>query len=135
MSLSRRCLWTCLVSLSTIVSFSSSTSVFSGQTRTGNSLPRQPMKDTARIEIDKGIDAYKSGLIDTAIRHFQKATELNSGLLLAKQHLADALARNVVTGLNTEANLEIARQAIDETKQVLATEPCDLNSLRKIAAL
>jgi tetratricopeptide (TPR) repeat protein len=66
----------------------------------------------ARDQLNKGVDAYKSARYEEAIGHFQKATELDPSLPMAKSYLATALAQNVVPGLDTPENLKTAQQAI-----------------------
>ncbi len=63
----------------------------------------------ARDQLNKGVDAYKSGKYEEAIGHFQKATELDPSLPMAKTYLATALAQNVVPGLDTPENLKTAQ--------------------------
>ncbi len=74
----------------------------------------------ARDQLNKGVDAYKSTKYEEAIDHFQKATQLDPSLPMAKSYLATALAQNVVPGLTTPDNLKTAQQAIDIFQEVLA---------------
>lgn len=89
----------------------------------------------ARDQLNKGVDAYKSARYEEAIGHFQKATELDPSLPMAKSYLATALAQSVVPGLDTPENLKNAQQAIDMFKEVLNKDPKDVNSLKQIAAI
>ncbi|MGA2571907.1 MAG: tetratricopeptide repeat protein [Terracidiphilus sp.] len=89
----------------------------------------------ARDQLNKGCEAYKSGHYDEAIEHFQKATELDPTLPMAKTYLATALAQNVAPGVTTPDNLKTANQAIDIFKQVLASNPNDQNSKKQIAGI
>ena len=89
----------------------------------------------ARDQLNKGVEAYKSAHYEEAIGHFQKATELDPSLPMAKSYLATALAQNVVPGLTTPENLKNAQQAISIFQEVLAKEPNDVNSLKKIASI
>jgi len=89
----------------------------------------------ARDQLNKGVDAYKSAHYEEAIGHFQKATELDPTLPMAKTYLATALAQNVVPGLDTQENLKTAQQAISIFQQVLAKDPSDANSLKQIAGI
>ena len=89
----------------------------------------------ARDQLNKGVDAYKSAHYEEAIEHFQKATELDPNLPMAKTYLATALAQNVVPGLTTPDNMKTANQAIDIFKDVLATKPNDVNSMKQIAGI
>ena len=92
-------------------------------------------KLAARDQLNKGCEAYKSGHYDEAIEHFQKATELDPTLPMAKTYLATALAQNVAPGVTTPDNLRTADQAIDIFKQVLASNPNDQNSKKQIAGI
>ena len=89
----------------------------------------------ARDQLNKGVDAYKSARYEEAIGHFQKATQLDPSLPMAKSYLATALAQNVVPGLDTPDNMKTANQAIDIFKEVLDKEPNDVNSLKQIAGI
>jgi tetratricopeptide (TPR) repeat protein len=89
----------------------------------------------ARDQLNKGVDAYKSGKYEEAIGHFQKATELDPSLPMAKSYLATALAQNIVPGLDTPENLKTADQAISIFQEVLSKRPDDVNSIKQIAGI
>jgi tetratricopeptide (TPR) repeat protein len=89
----------------------------------------------ARDQLNKGVEAYKSTHYEEAIGHFQKATELDPSLPMAKSYLATALSQNVVPGLETPDNLKTAQQAIDMFQEVLAKDPHDVNSMKQIAGI
>jgi len=89
----------------------------------------------ARDQLNKGVDSYKSGKYEEAIGHFQKATELDPTLPMAKSYLATALSQNIVPGLDTPDNLKTANQAISIFQEVLAKDPNDVNSLKQIAGI
>jgi tetratricopeptide (TPR) repeat protein len=89
----------------------------------------------ARDQLNKGVDAYKSARYEEAIGHFQKATELDPSLPMAKSYLATALAQDVVPGLDTPENLKTAQQAISMFQEVLAKDPSDVNSAKQIAGI
>jgi len=89
----------------------------------------------ARDQLNKGVDAYKGQHYEEAIGHFQKATQLDPSLPMAKSYLATALAQNVVAGLDTPDNLKTAQQAIDIFQDVLAKDPTDVNSLKQVAGI
>jgi tetratricopeptide (TPR) repeat protein len=89
----------------------------------------------ARDQLNKGVESYKAGKYEEAIGHFQKATELDPNLPMAKSYLATALSQNVVPGLDTPSNLKTAQQAITIFKEVLAKDPNDINSLKQIAGI
>jgi tetratricopeptide (TPR) repeat protein len=89
----------------------------------------------ARDQLNKGVEAYKSAHYEEAIGHFQKATELDPSLPMAKSYLATALAQNVVPGLDTAENMKTANQAIGMFQEVLNKDPKDVNSLKQIAGI
>jgi tetratricopeptide (TPR) repeat protein len=89
----------------------------------------------ARDQLNKGVEAYKSARYEEAIGHFQKATELDPTLPMAKTYLATALAQNVVPGLDTPENNKTAQQAIGIFQEVLAKDPTDVNSIKQIAGI
>jgi tetratricopeptide (TPR) repeat protein len=89
----------------------------------------------ARDQLNKGVEAYKSARYEEAIDHFQKATQLDPSLPMAKTYLATALAQNVVPGLDSAENLKTAQQAIGIFQEVLANNPSDANSLKQIAGI
>jgi hypothetical protein len=89
----------------------------------------------ARDQLNKGVDSYKSGKYEEAIGHFQKATELDPTLPMAKSYLATALSQNIVPGLDTAENMKTANQAISIFQEVLAKDPNDVNSLKQIAGI
>jgi len=89
----------------------------------------------ARDQLNKGVIAYKGARYEEAIDHFQKATQLDPKLPMAKTYLATALAQNVVPGMDTPENLKTAQQAISIFQEVLAKDPSDVNSLKQIAGI
>lgn len=89
----------------------------------------------ARDELNKGVKAFKSAHYDEAINRFQKATELDSGLPIAKQYLGTALAQTVIDGLDTPENLKVAQRAIDVFQQVLGKNSHDVVSMKWIAGI
>jgi tetratricopeptide (TPR) repeat protein len=92
-------------------------------------------KLAARDQLNKGVDAYKSAHYEEAIDHFERATQLDPALPMAKSYLATALAQNVVPGLDTPDNLKTAQQSIDIFQQVLDKDPNDVNSMKQIAGI
>ncbi len=89
----------------------------------------------ARDQLNKGVDAYKAGHYDEAIEHFQKATELDPKLSMAKTYLGSALEQNVVPQLDTPENVKTAMQAIAIFQEALDQNPNDVNSMKQIAGL
>ena len=89
----------------------------------------------ARDQLNKGVEAYKGQHYEEAIGHFQKATQLDPSLPMAKSYLATALAQNVIPGSDTPDNLKTAQQAIAIFQEVLDKDPNDVNSLKQIAGI
>jgi tetratricopeptide (TPR) repeat protein len=89
----------------------------------------------ARMELNKGVAAYKAGKPETAINHFQEAVKDEPGLPMAKLYLATALAGTVVPGLDSADNIKIAQRAVSTYQEVLADDPNDVSSLKGIAGL
>jgi tetratricopeptide (TPR) repeat protein len=107
-----------------------------GQTPAANDPhPSLFKKLQARDELNKGVKAFKAAHYDEAISRFQKATELDSGLPIAKQYLGTALAQTVIDGLDTPENLKVAQRAIDVFQQVLGKDPHDVVSMKWIAGI
>jgi tetratricopeptide (TPR) repeat protein len=70
-------------------------------------------------ELRIGMTAYKSGDLDEAISHFQKAILLVPQDLTPRLQLGEALSRKVVSGVDSPENLKIAQQAISVYQGVL----------------
>jgi len=89
----------------------------------------------ARDNINKGVEAFKSGKYDEAISHFQKATQLDPSLEMAHTYLATAYAQNIVGGSDSPDNKKNAELAINAYKDVLARDPKDINATKGIASI
>ena len=89
----------------------------------------------ARDQLNKGVDAFKSGKYEEAIGHFQQSMRLDPSLPMAKTYLATAMSQNIVPGMDTPENLKTAQDAVDLFKEVLATDPTDVNSLKQVAGI
>jgi len=85
--------------------------------------------------LDQGVRAFKGGQYETAIADFQNATNLDPCLTNAKLYLGAALAQSLVPGLETPDNLATAQRAIDVLKDVLAEDPHDVNSMKRLASV
>lgn len=89
----------------------------------------------ARDQLNKGVEAFKTAHYDTAIGHFQQATELDPSLPMARLYLATAYAQQVIPNLQTPDNMKNAELAIQNFQVVLQEHPNDLNALKGIASL
>jgi tetratricopeptide (TPR) repeat protein len=89
----------------------------------------------ARDQLNKGVQAYKSGHFEEAVEHFQNAIALQPDFKNAKLYLATAYASQVVPDVKTTDNLKNANSAIDLFQEVLQSDPNNVNSLKGIAGL
>jgi lipopolysaccharide biosynthesis regulator YciM len=89
----------------------------------------------ARDQLNKGVQAYKSGKYEEAINHFQQAVNDDPSLPMARSYLATAYANLVVPDLTTPENLKNANLAMQGFQAVLVQDPKDINSLKNMASL
>jgi tetratricopeptide (TPR) repeat protein len=89
----------------------------------------------ARDQLNKGVQAYKSGKYEEAINHFQQAVNYDPTLPMARSYLATAYAQQVVPDLTTPDNMKNANLAIQNFQTVLQQDPKDVNSLKGIASI
>jgi tetratricopeptide (TPR) repeat protein len=89
----------------------------------------------ARDQLNKGVQAYKSGRFEEAITHFQQAVQLDPTLPMTRLYLATAYAQQVVPNVTTPENLRNAVLAVDQYSDVLKKNPNDLTSLKGIAQI
>lgn len=89
----------------------------------------------ARDELNKGVAAYKSAKYPVAVEHFKTAIDLDPSLLNARLYLATAYANQYVPGAQTEENMQVGEQAIEEFAKVLQEDPQNLGSISGIASL
>ncbi|MGA9526948.1 MAG: tetratricopeptide repeat protein [Terriglobales bacterium] len=89
----------------------------------------------ARDHLNKGVQAYKNAKYELAIDHFQKAVALDPTLINARLYLATAFAQQYIPGADNPENNKNGDEAIDQYKQVLQTDPKNINSIKGIAYL
>src|SRR6202046_405773 len=77
----------------------------------------------ARDQLNKGVESYKNNHYEQAIDHFQKAVELDPGLINARMYLATAYISQYIPGVDSPDNLNIANQAIKEYQSVIDANP------------
>src|SRR6202007_2597515 len=73
----------------------------------------------ARDQLNKGVESFKNNHFEQAIDHFQKAVQLDPGLITARMYLATAFVSQYVPQVDSPDNLRIAQQAIDEYQRVI----------------
>jgi tetratricopeptide (TPR) repeat protein len=93
----------------------------------------------ARDQLNKGVESYKNSHYEQAIDHFQKAVELDPGLINARMYLATAFVSQYIPGVDSPDNLRNAQQATDEYQKVLdapsAARDQKVNSAKGVAYL
>jgi len=92
----------------------------------------------ARDQLNKGVEAYKNSHYEQAIDHFQQAVRLDPSLINARMYLATAYVSQYIPGVDTDENLRIAHQAIDEYQTVIDANPArdqKVNAAKGIAYL
>jgi tetratricopeptide (TPR) repeat protein len=89
----------------------------------------------ARDLLNKGVAAYKNGLYDAAIEDFQKAKELDPGLMNARLYLATAYASQYIPGAPSEQNVRLGTAAVNEFKEVLQIDHDNISAIDGIGSI
>lgn len=89
----------------------------------------------ARDLLNKGVGAFKNGQYDAAVEDFKQAKDLDPSLLNARLYLATAYASQYIPGAPSEQNKNIGRQAIQEFKDILSTNPDNLSAIDGIGSI
>jgi len=77
----------------------------------------------ARDQLNKGVASYKNAKYEEAIDHFQQAVTLDPALGVARLYLATAYAQQYIPGVESDDNMRMGNQAIDQYKKVLEGNP------------
>ena len=89
----------------------------------------------ARDLLNKGVTAFKNGQYDSAVEDFKQAKDLDPTLLNARLYLATAYASQYIPGAPSEQNRNIGKQAVQEFKDILGTNPDNLNAVDGIGSI
>jgi tetratricopeptide (TPR) repeat protein len=92
----------------------------------------------ARDQLNKGVESFKNNHFEQAIDHFQRAVQLDPGLITARMYLATAFVSQYIPQVDSPDNLRIAQQAIDEYQRVIDANPArdqKVNAAKGIAYL
>src|SRR5262250_179880 len=89
----------------------------------------------ARDLLNKGVTAFKNGQYDAAVEDFKQAKDLDPTLLNARLYLATAYASQYIPGAPSEQNRNIGRQAVQEFKDILQTNPDNLSAIDGIGSI
>jgi tetratricopeptide (TPR) repeat protein len=89
----------------------------------------------ARDLLNKGVAAYKEAQYDAAIIDFQKAKELDPGLMNARLYLATAYASQYIPGAPSEQNVRLGTAAVNEFKEVLQLDTKNISAIDGIGSI
>jgi len=89
----------------------------------------------ARDLLNKGVAAFKNGQYDAAVEDFKQAKDLDPSLLNARLYLATAYASQYIPGAPSEQNKNIGKQAIQEFKDILGTNPDNLSAIDGVGSI
>src|SRR5215467_16203462 len=89
----------------------------------------------ARDLLNKGVNAFKNGQYDAAVEDFKQAKDLDPSLLNARLYLATAYASQYIPGAPSEQNRNIGKQAVQEFKDILGSNPDNLNAIDGIGSI
>jgi len=89
----------------------------------------------ARDLLNKGVTAFKNGQYDSAVEDFKQAKDLDPTLLNARLYLATAYASQYIPGAPSEQNRNIGKHAVQEFKDILGTNPDNLNAIDGIGSI
>jgi tetratricopeptide (TPR) repeat protein len=78
--------------------------------------------ETSASELQRGVESYKSSRYEEAVRHFQKAIELDGSKVNARLYLATAYAAQYIPGVETPENTQVAEKAIEQYQHVLDSD-------------
>ena len=92
-------------------------------------------RSQARVFLDRGVDAFKTGQFDQAIEDFKRAKELDPSLVNASLYLATAYANQYIPGAPSKENVQLGQQAIEEFRSVLARDPTNLSAIDGIGSI
>ncbi len=78
---------------------------------------------SSATELSLGAQAYKQAKYEQAIGHFEKAVALDSSNVNAHLYLATTYAQQYIPGVDLPDNIDMAKRAIAEYKQVIDLGP------------
>jgi tetratricopeptide (TPR) repeat protein len=89
----------------------------------------------ARDLLNKGVQSFKNGQYDSAVEDFKQAKDLDPSLLNARLYLATAYASQYIPGAPSEQNRNIGKQAVQEFKDILQTNPENLSAIDGVGSI
>jgi len=88
---------------------------------------------TAKEELNRGVEAFRSASYPEAAEHFKSALVLDSNLTAARLYLGTAYFQQFVPGTETPENRGYAEAAIEQYQQVLVADPNNLLAIQYLA--
>lgn len=89
----------------------------------------------ARDSLNKGVREFKSAKYNNAVEHFKEAVRLDPEFPTARLYLATAYMSQYIPGADSEENMQFARAAEQEFKNVLEKDPNNTLAIESIASL
>ena len=89
----------------------------------------------ARDSLNKGVREFKSAKYNQAVEHFKEAVKLDPEFPTARLYLATAYMSQYIPGADSEENMQNARAAEQEFKNVLERDPSNTLAIESIASL
>jgi tetratricopeptide (TPR) repeat protein len=97
--------------------------------------PQTPQQTQARDLLNQGVQAFKNGQSDEAVRLFEQAKNLEPNLLNARLYLATAFASEYIPGVPSEENKQRGQRAVEEYRNVLQIDAQNLAAIDGIGSL
>ncbi len=89
----------------------------------------------ARDELNKGVQAFRSGAYPVAVDHFKLSVSLDPTNPTSRAYLATSYMMQYIPGAESEENLRYAEAAHSEFLKVLEQDPQNTNAMAAIAQL
>ena len=109
--------------------------VAGAQTGPPPNSPQTEARSQARVQLNKGVQAFKSALYPEAVAHFTTAVELDPNFITARLYLATAYMQQYNPGADSPDNLKMANEAQHQFQTVLEQEPMNELAMASLASL
>ncbi|MGA3073430.1 MAG: hypothetical protein ABSG56_07045 [Bryobacteraceae bacterium] len=90
--------------------------------------------DQAKVELNRGVGAFKEAEYAKAVDHFRAAVELDAGCTLARLYLATAYMQQYIPGAEAPENKAMAAAAKEQFDKVLEQEPDNELAMASLAS-
>jgi tetratricopeptide (TPR) repeat protein len=92
-------------------------------------------KVQAQVQLNRGVEAFKSNRYDEAADYFQHAKELDPTLINARLYLATTYASQYIPGAPNEENLRNGEKSVEEFRGALVLDPGNLSAIDGIGTM